>query len=140
MKIAAVCLTAAVALAPFTAFAQSSDAVYCKALADTYRKTNSQNMDAAVPEAINQCNQGNTAAGIPVLEKALKDAKVTLPPRNWRSSAARRTTLARPRPRATGSAGRSTEHDVLRVHAAVFACSRRTRPEAGEKMLALLES
>jgi len=35
-----------------------------------------------VPEAINQCNQGNTAAGVPVLETALKDAKVTLPPRN----------------------------------------------------------
>jgi hypothetical protein len=32
-------------------------------------------------EAINQCNQGNTAAGIPVLEKALTDAKVSLPAR-----------------------------------------------------------
>ena len=83
MRIIGACLVAGVALAlPMAAFAQSADAKYCQALADTYRKTNSQNMDAAVPEAINQCNQGNTAAGIPVLEKALKDAKVTLPPRN----------------------------------------------------------
>jgi hypothetical protein len=66
---------------PFAAQAQMSDAQYCKALADTYRKTNPQNMDATVPEAINQCNKGNTAAGIPVLEKALKEAKVTLPSR-----------------------------------------------------------
>jgi len=70
------------AFAPVTAFGQTTDAIYCKALADSYRKLNTQNVDAAVPEAINQCNQGNTAAGIPVLEKALKDAKVTLPPRN----------------------------------------------------------
>jgi hypothetical protein len=82
MKIVSACLIAAVALAPLTALAQSSDATYCQALAATYRKLTTQNTDAAVPEAINQCNQGNTAAGIPVLEKALKDAKVTLPPRN----------------------------------------------------------
>jgi hypothetical protein len=80
MRKLVICLTAGVAFAlPFAASAD--DASYCKALADAYRKTNSQNMDAAVPEAINQCNKGNTAAGIPVLEKALKDAKVTLPPR-----------------------------------------------------------
>jgi hypothetical protein len=81
MRKIVICLTAGVAFAlPFAAFAD--DAAYCKALADAYRKTNSQNVDAAVPEAINQCNKGNTAAGIPVLEKALKDAKVTLPPRS----------------------------------------------------------
>jgi hypothetical protein len=81
MRILGICLVAGMAIAPFTAFGQSADAKYCQALADSYRKTNAQNMDAAVPEAINQCNQGNTAAGIPVLEKALKDAKITLPPR-----------------------------------------------------------
>jgi hypothetical protein len=75
-----ICLGAGVAFAlPFAAFAD--DASYCKALGDLYRKTNMQNMDAAAPEAINQCNKGNTAAGIPVLEKLLKDSKVTLPPR-----------------------------------------------------------
>jgi hypothetical protein len=80
MRKMVVCLSAGVAFAlPFAAMAD--DASYCKALGDAYRKLNSQNMDAAAPEAINQCNKGNTAAGIPVLEKLLKDAKQTLPPR-----------------------------------------------------------
>jgi hypothetical protein len=58
-----------VALAvPFAAFSQSAGAKYCQPLADLYRTTNQQNMDATVPEVINQCNKGNTAAGIPVLE------------------------------------------------------------------------
>ena len=77
-----ICLIAGMALAPFTTFGQSADAKYCQSLADLYRTTNRQNLDATVPEAINQCNKGNTAAGIPVLEKALTNAKVTLPPRN----------------------------------------------------------
>ena len=76
------CFISVIALAPLAAFAQVSDAVYCDRLATAYRTLNSQNMDATVPEAINQCKQGNTAAGIPVLEKALKDAKATLPSRN----------------------------------------------------------
>jgi hypothetical protein len=82
MKIVGACLFSVIALAPLAAFAQVSDAVYCDRLATAYRTLNSQNMDATVPEAINQCKQGNTAAGIPVLEKALKDAKGTLPSRN----------------------------------------------------------
>ena len=82
MRVLATCLIAGMALAPLTAFGQSADAKYCQSLADLYRTTNKQNMDATVPEAINQCNKGNTAAGIPVLEKALTNAKVTLPPRN----------------------------------------------------------
>jgi hypothetical protein len=73
MRILAACLIAGMVLAPFTAFGQSADAKYCQSLADLYRTTNKQNMDA-----INQCNKGNTAGGIPVLEKALTDAKVTL--------------------------------------------------------------
>ena len=81
MRRIVICLSAGVALAlPFAAFAD--DASYCKALADLYRQTNGQNMDASAPEAMNQCNKGNTAAGIPVLEKALKDQKATLPARN----------------------------------------------------------
>ncbi len=82
MRILGTCLIAGMALAPFAAFGQSADAKYCQSLADTYRKLNKENLDANVPEAINQCNKGNTAAGIPVPEKALTDAKVTLPPRN----------------------------------------------------------
>ena len=43
---------------------------------------NKNNYEANVPTAIAECNKGNPAAGIPVLEKALTDAKVTLPTRN----------------------------------------------------------
>jgi hypothetical protein len=82
MKTFAICLLAATVLAPFSAFAQSAaDAKYCRDLYETYRKIGVANTDASIPEAANQCNKGNTAAGIPVLEKALKDAKVSLPPR-----------------------------------------------------------
>ena len=82
MKIFQACMISVIALAPVGALAQTADAKYCEALSDTYRKLNKQNMAAGVPEAMNQCKQGNTAAGIPVLEKALKDEKVTLPARN----------------------------------------------------------
>jgi hypothetical protein len=75
-------LATAVALTlPLTAFAQSADANYCQALIKKWREIGVASTDATVPEAINQCNQGNTAAGIPVLEKVLKDNKVSLPPR-----------------------------------------------------------
>lgn len=68
---------------PFTAFAQSADAKYCRALTDSYRETysRSQNPVAEVPMAIAKCEAGDTATGIPILEKALRDAKVTLPSR-----------------------------------------------------------
>ena len=70
-------------VAPFTAIGQSVDATYCQLLASLYLGSDTDpNINAAVLEAINQCNKGNTAAGIPVLEKALTDAKVTLPARN----------------------------------------------------------
>ena len=81
MRILGTCLIAGMALVPFTAFGQSADAKYCQSLADLYRTTNRQNMDAKVPEAISQCNKGNTAAGIPVLEKALTNDTGTLSPR-----------------------------------------------------------
>jgi hypothetical protein len=82
MRILGTCLIAGMALAPLTAFGQSADANYCQLLADLNRASDdSPNMDAAVQEAINQCNEGNTAAGIPVLEQALAYDKVTLPPR-----------------------------------------------------------
>jgi hypothetical protein len=82
MRRIVICLSASVALAlPVAALAQSTDAQYCQKLADLYRTTNKENMDASAPEAMNQCKQGNTAAGIPVLEKLLKESKVTLPAR-----------------------------------------------------------
>ena len=36
---------------------------------------------ADVPVAMAKCDAGDPAVGIPILEKALKDAKVNLPPR-----------------------------------------------------------
>jgi hypothetical protein len=81
MKFIAACLLTSVAFTTFAAFAQSSDAAYCQKLAKLYREVNTGTTSGAGAEAINQCNQGNTAAGIPVLEKALTDAKVSLPAR-----------------------------------------------------------
>jgi hypothetical protein len=79
---------AAVAL-PFTAaHAQSSDAAYCRALADNYttyvndpNSRRPQPANAEVQSAIAKCQAGDTAAGIPPLEKALTNARITLPSR-----------------------------------------------------------
>ena len=53
---------------------------YCQLLG-LNRASDEPNMDAAVTEAINECNKGNTGAGIPVLEKALTNDTATLSPR-----------------------------------------------------------
>jgi hypothetical protein len=50
-------------------------------LSKLYREVNKATASATAAEAMNQCSQGNTAAGIPVLEKELRDAKVSLPAR-----------------------------------------------------------
>jgi hypothetical protein len=58
-------------------------------LGDKYQTyvSNMQSGRSPMPEspdvriAIDQCNKGNTAAGIPVLEQKLRNAKVDLPPR-----------------------------------------------------------
>jgi hypothetical protein len=72
---------------PVAAFAQSSDAAYCKALVAKYQQyldmsskkgEQPQNVNAKV--AIEKCKAGDTS-GIPAIEKALKDAKFDLPPR-----------------------------------------------------------
>ena len=67
---------------PFAALAQSADAKYCAALSAEYRKLNPAQSSGAEADAMAKCAAGDTATGIPILEKALKDAKVTLPPRN----------------------------------------------------------
>jgi hypothetical protein len=68
---------------PFAAFGQSADAKYCAALIEKVRgELGGAQASGDVPVAISKCNAGDTAAGIPVLEKTLKDAKVTLPPRS----------------------------------------------------------
>ena len=79
MKLVASCLIAGVLLAPLAASAD--DASYCASLSKLYREVSTGNSNSAAAEAMNQCSQGNTAAGIPVLEKALTDAKVSLPAR-----------------------------------------------------------
>jgi len=73
---------------PLTASAQTSDAAYCKALTAKYEafvdnmKGHSNQpggVDGSV--AVEQCKAGNTAEGIPVLERKLQDAKIGLPTR-----------------------------------------------------------
>ena len=67
---------------PFAAMAAMTDAQYCEALSVEYRKLNSAAISGPEADAMASCKAGNTAAGIPVLEKALKDGKATLPSRN----------------------------------------------------------
>ena len=68
---------------PFAAFGQSSDAAYCAELSRLFRIVVPNGIsDSPETVAMAQCAAGNTAAGIPVLEKYLKDQKVSLPPRN----------------------------------------------------------
>ena len=79
--VTAIVISAAIAL-PFAAFAQMTDADYCNKLSSTYRSIVMGNStpDATVPEAMSKCSN-DPASAIPILEKALKDNKVTLPSR-----------------------------------------------------------
>jgi len=82
-------LPAAAVLMPLAASAQMNDAAYCKALTQKYeiyisnmsvgRSPGAGTVDGNV--AIEQCKAGNTAAGIPILEKKLRDARIDLPSR-----------------------------------------------------------
>ena len=71
------------------ALAQSSDADYCKALSEKYKRyvgameygRGSPATNGAMSEAMANC-PSNPAGSIPTLEKALKDARLDLPPRN----------------------------------------------------------
>lgn len=92
MRLVAACIVAAVA-APTAALAQSaqSELAYCQVLASTYvhyigRSETSPyddvrrgSLDGQV--AASQCVPGRTAEAIPVLERKLRNGKVTLPPR-----------------------------------------------------------
>lgn len=83
-------LIPAIALSlPLAASAQGNDFAYCQALSAQYEKyyvKTSGHMITPGPVdgnvAVEQCKAGNTAAGIPVLEKKLRDAKVELPARS----------------------------------------------------------
>ena len=60
---------------------------YCAQLSALYRRYLGNTgdgrtfPDVAAATAMDQCDRGNTAAGIPVLEKKLRDARFTLPKR-----------------------------------------------------------
>ena len=82
-------LAAVVLLAlPGAALAQSGDAAYCQALASKYQRyvvgsSGSGKMatpNISVETATTKCNS-DAARSIPVIEKALRDARVDLPPR-----------------------------------------------------------
>jgi hypothetical protein len=79
---------ALVLLAAAAAMAQTSDAAYCAQLADLARRyTGSAGGDGRLATdfttlgAIDDCNKGNTAAGIAALEKKLRSNGFTLPKR-----------------------------------------------------------
>src|SRR5207245_6774692 len=81
-------LLAVLALPAPPVLGQADDAAYCSALAGLARRylgqqgegKNSPDLDTAV--AIDQCQRGNTAAGIPVLERKLRNGGFTLPKRS----------------------------------------------------------
>ncbi len=80
--------TAALALLlPLSTVAHADDVAYCQALAAKYQATlvkiSGHNPNPGTAEgnvAAYQCLQGNTA-GIPVLERKLRDGKIELPAR-----------------------------------------------------------
>ena len=81
-------LLLACAVLPSPAVAQSDDAAYCAQLGNlALRYTGSAGGNGGLrPDfttlgAIDDCNTGNTAAGIPVLEKKLRSNGFTLPRR-----------------------------------------------------------
>jgi hypothetical protein len=67
--------------------ARADDIAYCAELTAMYRKYLGQTgaratmPDGAASTAMDACARGNTAAGIPVLEKRLTDARFSLPKR-----------------------------------------------------------
>jgi hypothetical protein len=66
----------------------SNDMAYCAELSALYRRYLGNSAegktfpDVSAANAIADCERGNTAAGIPVLEKKLRDARFTLPKRS----------------------------------------------------------
>lgn len=83
MRIVAASTFVACVVFPFVAFAQSPAMVkYCKDLSSTYSRAraNGKPMVPGVGEATANCPT-NPDASIPVLEKALTEMKVELPPR-----------------------------------------------------------
>ena len=67
--------------------AWADDMKYCADLTALYRRYLGNSAegkmfpDVTVANAITECEKGNTAAGIPILEKKLRDGRFTLPKR-----------------------------------------------------------
>ena len=82
MRTATVLIIASAIALPFAAYAQMSDADYCNKLSATYRSVvaSTATPDVSIPEAMSKCSS-SPSTSIPVLEKALRDNKVTLPSR-----------------------------------------------------------
>jgi outer membrane protein OmpA-like peptidoglycan-associated protein len=59
-----------------------TDAEYCAALSATYRDFRTSQADETAAAAMAQCQAGNTAAGIPVLERTLTMSRIPLPARS----------------------------------------------------------
>jgi hypothetical protein len=81
-------LAAVLLLFASSAFAEKSDAEYCAELTGLANKFVSGGggdgrsfPDLFTQEAIANCHKGNYAQGIPVLEKRLRDSRMTLPAR-----------------------------------------------------------
>ena len=70
---------------PATADAQGGDAAYCAQLTVLYRRyvenSPGRQYDAEAAIALDDCKNGNTAAGILILEKKLRESGFTLPER-----------------------------------------------------------
>jgi hypothetical protein len=82
---------------PGMAFAQSTDAAYCKALVNQYEhyldsglRLGEQPQSLQAKASLAQCKAGDTR-GIPGLEQALRDAKLDLPARSATSATATAT-------------------------------------------------
>ena len=78
----------ALVLLPLPAFAQANDAAYCAELAELAIRyagspagSGETRPDLAIIDAIDECNRGNTAKGIKVLEQKLRNNGFTLPKR-----------------------------------------------------------
>jgi hypothetical protein len=68
---------------PAAAGAQGGDKAYCAQLSDLYRRyiqnAPGHRFDVDASLALENCQKGNTAAAIPVLEKRLREGGFSLP-------------------------------------------------------------
>jgi len=76
-------LSALMLALPGPSGAQGGDAAYCAQLTALYRRyvqnSPGRQYDAEAAVALDDCKNGNTAAGIPILEKKLLESGFTLP-------------------------------------------------------------